>query len=277
MTPESGGGEEEWEPAPSSRSTRHTHRNPSHSRLSTLFGLGQPAIPGLYAWSLTVAPVAWSRGASTPAKCVACLAVLVLIAEPLLAGVGRVRGRGWEGSEVARVVSVWGFALTSAAVWVLAPNALSVGRLDGVRGTLGMLGWSLFAFASAGPTLRGDSPSTSMVSPLDLQSRKSRMALVRRDSAYIALGVVLALAMQTIGWGVPSPERAVLVRLVTVVCGVALLDGTTNLALARSGAGVRLPLQRRLRRGAVWIILLLVVVMFGVAYKVMEDLAKPLT
>src|SRR6185503_4004543 len=65
-----------------------------------------------------------------------------------------VKLRSWTGPTWARIWSVWGFVLSSAIVWSLAPAALSSARLDGVRGALGMVGWALFAFASAGPVLR---------------------------------------------------------------------------------------------------------------------------
>ena len=77
-------------------------------------------------------------------------------------------------------------------------------------------------------------------------ARSSRGASSRAGTAsYVAVGVVLALAMQAVGWGVAAPERAVLVRLVTVVCGIAVLGATTSIALARHAT--RVPASRRLR------------------------------
>jgi hypothetical protein len=72
----------------------------------------------------------------------------------------------------------------------------------------------------------------------------------------VDVGVALALAMQAVGWGVPVPERAVLVRLVTVMCGIAVLSGTTSIALARHA--VKLPASSRLRvkRALPWLVML---------------------
>src|SRR6478672_8663629 len=75
-------------------------------RAASIGTSAQAAIPGAYAWSITVAPAAWS---------------------------------------------FWGFVVSSVLVWLLVPSALSPVRLDGLRGGLGMVGWALFAFASAGP------------------------------------------------------------------------------------------------------------------------------
>jgi hypothetical protein len=63
--------------------------------------------------------------------------------------------------------------------------------------------------------------------------------------------------MQVVGWGVAAPERAVLVRLVTVVCGIAVVGGTTSIALARHVQ--RAPASRRVRfqRALPWVVMLL--------------------
>lgn len=252
----------------------------------------QAAIPGLYAWAITVAPAAWSRGAPILAKAAAVIGVLALVTAPFVEGAGRfgaaatttepadpdappaslrprsrierLKGvRSWTGPQWARIWSVWGFVLSSAIVWALAPAALSAARLDGLRGALGMVGWALFAFASAGPTLRPDpSASARIVAGTPL---KPRSELPRGDGMYVVVGVAVALAMQGIGWGVSSPERAVLVRLVTIVCGIAVLGGFTSVALARHST--RVPASRgvKMRRSLIWFVLLVVVGAAGAA------------
>lgn len=260
-----------------------------HRMLSMVAELGasaQAAIPGLYAWSITVAPAAWSRGAPLVAKAAAILGLVALATAPFVEGAGRFGAastttepvdsdasspsirprsrferltsvRSWTGPQWARVWSVWGFVLSSAIVWALAPSALSSARLDGVRGALGMVGWALFAFASAGPTLRPDPTASARIvagTPL-----KPRSELPRGDGMYVVVGVAAALAMQGIGWGVASPERAVLVRLVTIVCGIAVLGGMTSIALSRHAT--RVPASRgvKIRRSLIWFVLLVLV------------------
>jgi len=244
----------------------------------------QAAIPGLYAWAITVAPAAWSRGAPLLAKVAAVVGVLALVTAPFLEGAAAsvsdgadpkpspARGkrlpllgtvRTWTGPTWARAWSVWGFVLSSATVWALAPAALSSARLDGVRGAAGMVGWALFAFASAGPALRSDPSAAGRT--VASTSLKPRSELPRGDGAYVAVGVALALAMQGVGWGVAVPERAVLVRLVTVVCGIAVVSGTTSIALARDAARAPLSRRLRLRRALPWLLMLVLVVLAGVA------------
>ncbi len=259
------------------------------ARIASIGASAQAAIPGLYAWAITVAPAAWSRGAPLFAKAAAVVGVLALVTAPLVEGAGPAVSpdeakandgptaapgpatpkkkspldavRSWTGPTWARAWSVWGFVLSSAIVWALAPSALSSARLDGVRGALGMVGWALFAFASAGPALRSDPAIAARI--VASTSLKPRSELPRGDGAYVAVGVVLALSMQAVGWGVPVPERAVLVRLVTVVCGIAVLGGTTSIALARHGTRVPASRAIRLRRALPWLVLLAMVVISG--------------
>ena len=252
-------------------------------RVASVGSSAQAAIPGLYAWAITVAPAAWSRGAPTLAKVAAIVGVVALVTAPLVEGAapapsadasaaGRgqatprkprfaARMRDWTGPTWARVWSVWGFVLSSAMVWALTPTALSAARLDGVRGALGMVGWALFAFASAGPALRADPERAGRI--VASTSLKPRSELPRGDGLYVVVGVVIALSMQAFGWGVAVPERAVLVRLVTVVCGIAVLGGTTSIALARHSRRAPASTRSRLRRALPWLVMLALVAVSG--------------
>ena len=252
--------------------------------LERIAGIGasaQAAIPGLYAWAITVAPAAWSRGAPLIAKAAAIMGVIALITAPFVEGSGGARSdvpdheqgkrpfmdrvASWTGPMWARTWSVWGFVLSSALVWALAPAALSSARLDAVRGSLGMVGWALFAFASAGPAIKTDPNSPARI--IASTSMKPRSALPRGDGIYIVVGVVLALGMQGIGWGVATPERAVLLRLVTVVCGIAVIGGTTSIALARHTTRVPAGRKLRLHRALPWLIMLAMVTVAGVMFR----------
>jgi hypothetical protein len=271
---------------PASGRARPRKRNVVLVKMASLGSSAQAAIPGLYAWAITVAPAAWSRGAPLLAKVAAIVGVVALVTAPIVEGAGpaaapeltetadpkdgapwKKRGvaamvRSWTGPAWARVWSVWGFVLSSAIVWALAPAALSSARLDGVRGALGMVGWALFAFASAGPALRADPNSASRIAAST--SLKPRSEIPRGDGLYVAAGVVMALAMQAVGWGIAVPERAVLVRLVTVVCGIAVIGGTTSIALARHTARVPASSRLRLRRALPWLVMLGLFVVSGV-------------
>lgn len=233
------------------------------ARVAEIGASAQAAIPGLYAWAITVAPAAWSRGAPLGAKVAAVIGVLALVTAPVVESARFPSRPAWNGARWARLWSVWGFSLSSALVWALVPQALSSARLDALRGALGMVGWALFAFASAGPSLRVDEDAAARVvagTPL-----RPRSELPRGDGAYVAAGVAMALVMQAIGWDVGSPERAVLVRLVTIAAGIAVIGGTTTIALARHTPRVPASPRLRLRRSLPWIVMLVLVLSSGVA------------
>jgi hypothetical protein len=274
-------------------------RSRALAKLSLIGASAQAAIPGLYAWAITVAPAAFTRGSPLLAKVASVVGLVALTTAPLGEGAGlrqaeRARtareeagaqeagagsggtsapksGAGgprgiaviptWTGPTRARGWSVWGFVLSSAIVWALVPGALSAARVDAVRGALGMVGWALFAFAWAGPALRPDPDAAGRIvagTPL-----KPRSSLPRGDGAYVTAGVLLALALQGIGWGIAVPERAVLVRVVTIACGVAVLGATTSIALARHTVRVPAPRGVRLRRAAPWLALLAMAAVSG--------------
>ena len=248
------------------------------AKLASIGASAQAAIPGLYAWAITVAPAAWSRGGPLLAKIASIVGVIALTTAPLVEGAafratppspsaepprGLAAVKTWTGATWARIWSVWGFVLSSAIVWALVPGALSSARVDAIRGALGMVGWALFAFASAGPSLRPNPDSTGRV--VAGPTLKPRSDLPRGDGVYVLAGCVLAVAMQVVGWGIAVPERAVLVRLVTVVCGVAVLGATTQIALARHAARVPAGASLRFKRALPWLVLLVMCMVSGAA------------
>lgn len=251
-------------------------------RLSSMGASAQAAIPGIYAWAITVAPAAWTKGTPLVAKIVSLVGVIALVTAPFVELAGSAAPppagtlsaprsrfrlaflRDWTGPTWARIWSVWGLVLSSAIVWALAPSALSSVRLDGVRGALGVIGWALFAFASAGPSLHADPEADARIA-LGTALRP-RSELPRGDGAYIVFGVLAALAIQTVGWGIVAPERAVLVRLVTVACGVALLGGSAAIGLARHTTRVPASRRLRLRRVLPWLVLLVLLGAAGAAF-----------
>ncbi len=290
---------------PSSARSRERKRGRVYAMMASIGASAQAAIPGLYAWAITVAPAAWSRGAPLLAKAAAVVGVIALATAPMIEGAGpalspdaarssgdadhrrsrtekssRSEGlrrsgspralasrslvqamQSWTSPTWARAWSVWGFVLSSAMVWALVPSALSAARLDAVRGALGMIGWALFAFSSAGPALRSDPSLASRI--VASTSLKPRSEIPRGDGIYVGIGVVLALLMQGVGWGIPVPERAVLVRLVTVVCGIAVLGGAASIALARHGKRVSASRRIRLKRALPWLVMLALVSLSG--------------
>jgi len=229
-------------------------------RLFELGSVAQASVPGIYAWFVTVAPAAWSRGAVWSAKLVALVGLAFLIAPALL------EPRWPKG---ARIASVWGLATTSVLVWALCPTALvmfaSFGSVhfDTARGITGMIGWGLFAYASAAPAVvRSAPPLRSTASSL-----KPRGRVPRGGSVFIGIGVVLATALQFIGWQTTSPERAVLVRLVCLALGLGLIGTATQIALARHQLRMRASPRHRVRVVVPWLLALFLVAIVGLVYR----------
>jgi hypothetical protein len=237
-------------------------------RLSTVFSaqgaLSQMAVAGAYAWAVTVAPTMSEPGAPVLARVAAASALVALLA-------GAVGGAGWSGggngqrapqgaplggtetgtdSRVRhganwRAVSLWGFVLGSALAWLSAPGAVRPIHVDSVRGLAGMAGWGLFALASAGPAL-GDRRGADRI--VDDDPLEPRRRLARGDPSYVIVGVVLALALQGVGWSVVSSERSLLVRVLALAGGLGFLGVAAELALARHAVHEPPSSGTRLRR-----------------------------
>lgn len=220
------------------------------ARFAAIGAAAQASVPGLYAWTVTVAPVAWSRGAHWVAKTAAIAGVLSLVLGVVL----EQRGADDEHRARARHAAVWGLALTSAIVWLMTPAALAPLRFDAPRGIAGLLGWGLFAFVSAAPALRQSAlPETRLI---DAPALAPRNVVRRGDVIYIGIAVVAALALQAIGWRTEVPERALLVRLVTIAAGLALIGAATQVSLARHERRGRARTPQRLRGALPWLVLL---------------------
>jgi hypothetical protein len=207
------------------------------ARLADVGSVAQASVPGVYAWAVTVAPVAWSRAGGLGSRAAAIAALASLGAGVVLEGVGRTR--------TARLVSVWGLTLLSAVAWAIAQSGPSAGRIDAARGISGMLAWGLFAYASAAPTFRR-SPASPEFEEGENAQLQARGRSPRGDRYYLIGAAVAATLLQFVGWVPASPERALLVRLVTVAAGVALVSSAAQVTLARHKRGQ--PVSSRSRR-----------------------------
>lgn len=223
-------------------------------RLSFWGAAAQASVPGVYAWGVTVAPAAWSRGASAFPRVASIVALAALAA-----GVLAERRWGWR----ARVASLWGFVLACALAWSAVPAALGPLRIDVPRGIAGMVGWALFAMASAAPALQGRREPERVVLDDELAPRTG---VARGDAAYVAAGALLAGSLQLIGWQVTSPERMILVRFVAVAAGLALVGAATDIALARHLPRVARSRGRRLRRAMAAFVLLALLGLAGLLF-----------
>lgn len=215
--------------------------------------MGQAAITGGYAWAVSVAPSAWARGTTIGPK----LAAIVAIAS-LVAGVGLERlSPPQEGSARVRPMILWTFVLGCALTWLVTPDTLVPPRMNAARGVASVLGWALFAHACAAPAV-ARAPEARTEPGL-----VGRAPVSKQSAAAIVVAALGSLALQGIGWNVIVPERAVLVRVVTLACGVALVSASAAVAsehhrIRRGGRAARLP--------TLWLVVLVVLVTGGVAW-----------
>jgi hypothetical protein len=191
--------------------------------MGNLGATAQASVPGVYAWSVTVAPVAFAHGASYFAGASAACGIAALAGAPVLEG---------RHPQVARILSVWGLVSTSLLVWIAAPSgSLSPLRIDLLRGVAGMVGWALFAFASAAPAIAR--PLTDFTLLTSSRALRPRTPAGLGDTAILWAGFVLAGVTQVVGWRVVEPERGVLVRLLGLAGGLAALSTANSIVAAR--------------------------------------------
>jgi hypothetical protein len=175
------------------------------------------AIPGAYAWGVTVAPVAWGHPERAQATELAAIGALAFLAvDVVLERVIGLRARG---------LCLWAFVASCATTWAFGATANAL-PLEPNQVVAGVLGWAMFAFVWAAPPLRlrseerladrGDSPESAP--PAALVS--------------LALGIVLGVGMQVLPFGAKSPERMLLVRLLAVACALVAVDGAATIAVA---------------------------------------------
>lgn len=227
-------------------------------RMAALGDSAQASVPGLYAWAVTVVPPAWARGASPLAKAAAVVALLTL-------GAGVAADRRWGG---ARAWAFWGFVGASAVSWLAARSGAGSNRFDAPGGVAGMLGWALFAFASAAPPLARDPSPASDLASRPAADRPPRHA--RGDVAYLAFGAIAATAMNLFGWRVPNEERALLIRCVALATGLAIIGASAQITLARYAPRVAVAAGRQMRRAILSLTVLAVLALVGLLLQVVD-------
>lgn len=225
-----------------------TEENTPLAVLADIGAAGQAVVPGAYAWAVTVAPAAWSRAADAGVKAAAILAIASLLSTLL-----KTKGP----------IATWVFVLASTVVWVAVPSAMSPAHLHPARGIAGMLGWGVFAFATAAPAL-----GPSKRGPATEGGLEPRVPLPRGDAVYLGIGFALAAALQFVGWSILIPERAVFVRLLTVASGIAIVGVATVLATSRhhSSSAPRPTLGRALRKSIVLVISVALLLAMGILH-----------
>ena len=218
----------------------------------------QAAVPGGYAWAVTVAPVGFGSGAGILPAVSATLGLA-----SLLVGGGVV----WQRPAVGRVLVGWGLVASAALTWAVAPES-RVLAFDATRGIAGMLGWALFAFAIASPARQGD------VSTLLVAKRATRHRTLGRnvDRAVLLAAIVSTAALEVPGWRVEQRDRALLLRLVALAGGLGLVTAAGAILVRHHThhtlADDKRRRRRRLRRSEVaWVATACLLVGAGVTFQ----------
>jgi hypothetical protein len=236
------------------------------SLLRATFELGpamQAAVPGLYAWAVTVAPAAFGHGAK-PWSLVGAFGGLAALAAGFVLerrGPAPGEGAGPRPRSAVHPVVPWAFVLASALAWAGAPDALSTTRLGSIRGIAGAIGWALFALACAAPPVVSSDGGPFARTE---SGPKARHHLARGDAIYVGLAAVVAFGLELVGWDVVVPERAVLLRLVTLGAGIGVVSAASAVALARHGK------RRASRPRVAWPLALALLLIFGILVHLLD-------
>lgn len=219
------------------------------SRTAALSGV---LLPGVYAWSATVAAPAFDHGGLTTVG--PALAALLALG----AGVALVR----RAPRVGRALGVLGFAVLSAATWCGLGDELSVEWLDPWRGGFGALGWLLMAQGWGGLSTGSREPPSEAPregAGFPLEPRRRLPATIGSLLVAALLGAIGPLAA---AWTVTRPEHAFMAHATAVLAAIGMLTVGGTVALTRLTAPVvALPALRL--RGAASALTLLVVGLAG--------------
>lgn len=246
--------------------------NKSLQKILELGPTAQPAVAGIYAWAVTVAPVGYGKHGSSSsqnwaATIFASLAFAALVRGAIAEALLRQKR---ESLERSRTLTLLSFAGASLITWICDEDALSPIRMSAARGVAGMVGWALFAYACAAPVVELD-PAPARVEA----GARARGRVEHGDAIFVGVATAMALALQLIGWRVASPERALLVRVTTLGSAVLLLGGVGAFVSTRHGVQPDPPQRARIRmtRSALplgWVIALLLLVAGGLLYVLTE-------
>lgn len=213
-------------------------------------GTAPPTIVAVViAWSVTLAPSGFGRGAPVLAALLAVAALLAGLVGPMLAR---------QNARAGRHVGISLFVALATATWLAGGQAITPLRLDPTRGAFGAIAWGVFALSWSdrwGP--RPEAAPLDPEAPLLLP----RASLPFAATPITTFGVALALVCLVMAFRVRDPERALVSQALALACGVGLVTAAGVVATAR---GKRRSMSgRRLTPPVIRALLLLVTVAIG--------------
>lgn len=204
-------------------------------------------VAALIAWSITIAPVGFARGATFVSALLAVLALAAGVAGPLVA---RTRARA------GRHLGISLFTALATLVWLLGSSTIHPIRLDPLRGAFGAIAWGVFALSWSDRW--GSAKADPVPADPEAPALLARATLPELALPVAAMGVAVALGYITLAWRVREPDRALVAQAVGLLCAVGVVTASATVAIAR---GKKRPSTgRRLTPPAVRALLLLVTV-----------------
>jgi hypothetical protein len=172
------------------------------------------AIPGLYAWVVTVGVPVHQKDADGWAIVFSWLSATCLC---LTSGLVVSRLRPWSAIPAAL------FVMSSASVWFL------IAPLEVSLGFLGSLGWASFAIGWVRAAGTGEDVSSEAAHRIELAPRQSTSVL---SWVMLGIGAAGALGALVLAWNIEGRERSLLGQAVAVVGALALMTAASSFASA---------------------------------------------
>ncbi|HYO96205.1 MAG TPA: hypothetical protein VER33_16920 [Polyangiaceae bacterium] len=180
-------------------------------------------LPGLYAWATTVAAPASALRATETSRACAFAALLALVLGPWFAS---------RRPKLARLLGIYGFVGFSVVAWALLSRANVVLGVEPIQATFGAMGWVLYTFGWGELRGRGqvpeDDPGVIPGAPLP-----PRAVLHRSVELVFALGLAGVFAMLLLAFRVSRPTHALMGQAVTLIAGLLIVHGASQVALER--------------------------------------------
>lgn len=183
-------------------------------------GLPQTVLAALVAWSVTLAPAAFSRSSPGVAVAIALAALLAGLGGPLLI---TTRPR------LSRFIGISLFLSLAVVTWLVASPSIQPGRMDPLRAAIGAVAWGVFALSW---NERWTTKATVDADP-QAPALPARATLPRLAVPIAAVGVVGALTYIALAWRVRDADRALMAQAVALICAVALVTAAATVSIAR--------------------------------------------
>lgn len=178
----------------------------------------QTMIAAVLAWSITVAPAAFSRGSAASARACAVLALVCGLLGPLFLG---------ERRRIGRHLGITAFLLFSVGAWLLSLHALHPIRLSPFRAATGSVAWAIFALSwrEVWPRPAGALEPEAQVAPLPPRASLPRISIPILTAAVLSCLFFVLAAFRT-----REAERGLVAQATAVACGVALVTAASTIA-----------------------------------------------